>query len=108
MEQSIKIEAIIPIPKNQVLIQKVELERLQSFELTGKYWSMQDLEERINKKRDWIKENILYKSKFRKILDVSYGGFVYYPEKKGQNWSFQASKMATFLDENFTEIFSSL
>lgn len=108
MEQSIKIEAIIPIPQDQVLINKVELERLQSLELTGKYWSMQDLEERINKKRDWIKENILYKSKFREILDLKYGGFVYYPEKKGQNWSFQASKMATFLDENFAEIFSSL
>ena len=108
MEQSIKIEAIIPIPQDQVLINKVELERLQSLELTGKYWSMQDLEERINKKRDWIKENILYKPKFKKILDVNSGGFVYYPEKKGQNWSFQASKMATFLDENFTEIFSSL
>ncbi|MBA1160316.1 DUF771 domain-containing protein [Bacillus licheniformis] len=108
MEQCIKVQAIIPIPENQILIEKVELKRLQSLELVGKYWSMQDLEERTNKKRDWIKENILYKPKFRMILDVNYGGFVYYPERKGQNWSFQANKMAKFLDENFAEIFSSI
>ncbi|MFD2682608.1 DUF771 domain-containing protein [Virgibacillus sp. MSP4-1] len=107
MEQSIKIQAVIPIPEDQILIEKVELERLKSLELQGRYWSMQDLEERINKKREWIKENILYKPKFKMILDVNNGGFVYYPEKKGQNWSFQANKMAHFLDKNFSEIFSS-
>lgn len=107
MEQSIKIQAIIPIPEDQILIEKVELERLQSLELQGRYWTMQDLEERINKKREWIKDNILFKPKFKMILDINNGGFVYYPEKKGQNWSFQATKMSKFLDETFSEIFSS-
>lgn len=107
MEQIIKIQATIQIPENQILIEKVEFERLQSLELYGKYWSMQELEERTNKKRDWIKENILYKPKFKSILDLHNGGFVYYPEKKGQNWSFHATQMANFLDKNFAEIFSS-
>ncbi|PMC35734.1 DUF771 domain-containing protein [Bacillus sp. UMB0899] len=107
MEQSIKIQAIIPIPEDQILIEKVEFERLQALELQGRFWSMQDLEERINKKRDWIKENILYKPKFKAILDINNGGFVYYPEKKGQNWSFQATQMAKFLEGHFVEIFSS-
>ena len=56
---------------------------------------MKDLEKRVNRKSEWIKENI-YPSKFKKILDVESGGFVFYPETKGQTWSFQASKMTVF------------
>jgi phage pi2 protein 07 len=67
---------------------------------------MKDLEKRINRKNEWIKENILYPTKFRKILDVENGGFVFYPKSKGQNWSFHASKMADFLDKNFHMIFT--
>lgn len=107
MEQSLKVEAIIQIPADQVLISRIEFERLQSLELTGTYWTMQELEEKTNKKRDWLKDNLLYNPRFKKILDVKEGGFVYYPEKRGQTWSFQASKMARFLDDNFAEIFSS-
>ncbi|WP_225986212.1 DUF771 domain-containing protein [Psychrobacillus glaciei] len=33
-------------------------------------------------KHEWIKGNILYPSKFKKILDVHNGGFVYYPQVK--------------------------
>ncbi len=41
-----------------------------------------------------------------KILDEENGGFVFYPKSKGQTWSFQASKMAKFLDEYFDRIFA--
>jgi phage pi2 protein 07 len=67
---------------------------------------MKNLEKRLNYKNEWIKQNILYPSKFRKILDVKSGGFVYYPKKKGETWSFHAYKMAKFLVEYFCEIFS--
>jgi phage pi2 protein 07 len=73
--------------------------------LTGVYWNIKDLEKRINKKSDWIKENILYPSRFKKILDIDNGGFVYYPETKGQPWAFQVTKMAEFLEGNFQRIF---
>lgn len=66
---------------------------------------MKDLEERTGKKIEWIKENILYPPSFKKILDVHNGGFVYYPEKKGEKWTFHASLMAVFLDKNFNKIF---
>lgn len=107
MEQYLRINAKIPIPEEQILIEKVELVRLQSLEYKGQYWTMQDLEKRTNKKRDWLKDNILFNPTFLSKLNVDNGGFVYYPVKRGQNWSFQASKMAKFLEENFTEIFSS-
>lgn len=106
MNQSLNVELSIPIPADKVLISKVELEELKQQELAGVYWSMKDLENRINKKCEWIKENILYPSHFRKILDSENGGFVFYPKSKGQTWSFQASKMAEFLDKNFHKIFN--
>ncbi|CEG28118.1 DUF771 domain-containing protein [Bacillus sp. B-jedd] len=103
--QQLEVSITVPIPDDTVLIKKVELKELKEQSLTGVYWSMQDLEKRINKKSEWIKENILYPTRFRKILDCEIGGFVYYPKNKGQTWSFHASKMAAFLDNNFSLIF---
>ena len=106
MQQHISANILIQIPTDQVLITKVEYEELKKQELLGAYWSMKDLEQRTNKKHEWIKEKILYREQFKKILDVEYGGFVYYPKSKGQNWSFNAIKMAQFLDKYFQEIFT--
>lgn len=103
--QQIKVELSISIPSEYVLIKKVDLEELRKYELVGVYWSMKDLENRINKKSVWIKENILYPSRFRKVLDSENGGFVYYPKAQGQNWAFQATKMSEFLEKNFALIF---
>lgn len=103
--QKIKAEVVITIPEDMVLITKVEYKQMKLNELTGVYWSMKDLEARINKKQEWIKENILYPQRFKKILDVNNGGFVYYPESKGKTWAFQATKMVDFLDRNFQHIF---
>lgn len=105
MQQQLSFTITIPIPDDSVIISKVELEELKKAQLNGVYWSIKDLEQRINRKNEWIKENILYPTKFRKILDVESGGFVFYPKSKGQTWSFQASKMAEFLEKHFKEIF---
>lgn len=104
--QLINVALSIPIPADSVLISKVEWEELKKHELIGVYWSMKDLESRLNRKHEWIKENILYPSHFRRILDIKNGGFVYYPEARGESWSFLATKMADFLDEKFAQIFS--
>ncbi|MEL3962369.1 DUF771 domain-containing protein [Lysinibacillus endophyticus] len=106
MDQHIQVQLSIPVPQDMIIITKVELERLKKADLSGQYWTMMDLEKKINKKQEWIKDNILYK--FRGILDVKNGGFVYYPEKKGQTWSFHAPKMAQFLEHNFSSIFTNL
>lgn len=88
-----------------MLITKVELEELRHQELSGVYWTMRDLESRTNKKQNWLKENVLFVPRIKEQLDVSKGGFVYYPKKSGEKWSFLASKMAKFLDENFYLIY---
>lgn len=103
--QQLTVQLSIPIPSDSVLIKKTELEDLQKQELLGVYWSMRDLEQRINRKSEWIKANILYPPRFRKMLDAEQGEFVFYPKVKGQNWSFQASKMAEFLEKHFADIF---
>ncbi|NEU29958.1 DUF771 domain-containing protein [bacterium LRH843] len=102
--QQLKVNLTIQIPEEYVLVSKVELEQLKQKELTGVYWNMKDLEERTKRKQVWLKENVLFPTRFRKVLDSELGGFVFYP-KQGQTWCFQASKMAEFLDKNFSNIF---
>ena len=99
--QQLEVNLSIPVPSDQVLITKVELKELKDQSLSGVFWNMKDLEKRTGKKQDWLKENILYQSRFRNELEK----FVYYPQSKGQPWSFQARKMAEFLDKNFKRIF---
>lgn len=103
--QQLNVSLAIPIPEDSVLISKVELEELKEVQLLGVYWNMTDLENRIGKKKNWIKDNVLYPPKFKKVLDIENGGFVYYPKSQGQTWSFHANKMARFLDDNFNSIF---
>ncbi len=103
--QQLEVKLSIPIPGDSVLISKVELEELKREQLTGVYWNMKDLQQRINKSDRWIKENILYPTRFKRILDSENGGYVYYPKNQGQTWSFHARKMAEFLDKNFNKIF---
>ncbi|MGJ9460680.1 DUF771 domain-containing protein [Oceanobacillus sp. CF4.6] len=99
--QHLNVQLNVPIPADKVLVSKVELEELKQESLSGVYWSMKDLEKRTSKKQEWLKENILYKGKFRPILE----GFVHYPKSKGQTWSFQAKRMSQFLERNFDQIF---
>lgn len=103
--QQLEVSLSIPIPEDMVLIKKVKLKELEQAVLLGVYWNMKDLEARTNKKSEWIKEHILYPTKFKKVLDVDQGGFVYYPKVRGQNWAFQATKMTEFLEKNFNRIF---
>jgi len=105
--QNLNLNLTISIPQDLVIITKMELNELKSNELNGLYWNMKDLEQRTTRKSEWIKEKILYPSKFRKVLDADNGGFVFYPKAKGQTWVFQANKMSEFLDRHFSDIFGS-
>lgn len=104
--QQLNVNLSIPIPEDSILIKKIELEDLKQQSLSGVYWNMKDVADRVKKSDRWIKENILYPPRFKKVLDLKNGGFVYYPESQGQTWSFQAKEMAEFLDKNFSQIFT--
>ncbi|MGX7593648.1 DUF771 domain-containing protein [Planococcus plakortidis] len=103
--QKLNIELSVEIPGEYVLITKVEYEELKSNELRGVYWNMKELEKRTGRQSTWLKENVLYPERFRKVLDIEYGGFVAYPKSQGQPWTFSALRMEKFLDENFSQIF---
>lgn len=99
--QQLNVQLAIPIPADQVLISKVELEELKGYQLAGVYWTMKDLEQRTGRRKEWLIENILYKPRFKKQLE----NIVYYPKGKGSPWSFNAPKMAQFLEQNFHLIY---
>jgi phage pi2 protein 07 len=104
--QSFDLQLSISLPENLVVIERVEYEKFLNQDLKGQWWSMKDLEERTNKKIEWLKENVLYVKRFKEVLDVNQGGFVYYPQGRGQCWSFQATRMSEFLEKNFASIYS--
>jgi phage pi2 protein 07 len=69
------------------------------------WWNMKDLEEATGYSDDWLKDKILLRPYYKKILDIENGGFVYYPEKRGEKWLFIASRMQEFLEKHFVQIF---
>ncbi|MDI7740571.1 DUF771 domain-containing protein [Lysinibacillus fusiformis] len=73
MQQQLSVNLTIPIPSDSVLITKAELEELNQSKYDGVYWTMKDVEIRVGKKSDWIKERILYPPNLRKKLDVNFG-----------------------------------
>lgn len=103
--QQLNIKMNITIPEDMVIITKVELEELKQDQLKGVYWTMKDLEMKTGRSANWLKDNILFKPQFKKILDSQNGGCVFYPRVKGQPWAFKAIEMAEFLDGNFQRIF---
>ncbi|NRD80338.1 DUF771 domain-containing protein [Bacillus sp. BRMEA1] len=70
------------------------------------WWTMKDLEYATGYSDDWLKENILLRPCYKKILDLDNGGFVYYPERRGEKWLFIASRMQEFLEKYFVQIFA--
>jgi phage pi2 protein 07 len=69
------------------------------------WWNMKDLEQATGYSDDWLKDNVLLRPAYKKILDLENGGFVYYPEKRGEKWMFIASRMQEFLERYFMQIF---
>lgn len=87
--QKIKVEAMIEIPNNYVLITKAEYETFKENELTGIFWSMKDLEQHTGKKHLWLKDKLLYRPEFRKVLDSKNGGVYLLSRVAGANMEFQ-------------------
>lgn len=92
MQQKIEVKLLIPVPAEYVMIKKVEYQELKQSELLGRYWTMKDLEERTGMKSQWLKENILYKPKFKVQLEK----FVYYPNSQGGSGVFRPRRWLNF------------
>lgn len=99
--QHLQINLTVQVPDDHVLVKKVQFEELQREKLSGRYWTMEELEERTARKQLWLRTNLLYVPRFKKELEK----FVHYPNSQGDKWSFHAIRMAKFLDDNFCLIF---
>lgn len=107
--KELEIDLRVTIPDDYVLLKKVDYLKLKKTNKEaekGRWWTMSDLEKRLGRSREWIRENILLIPEFKKILDVENDGFVYYPRNQGESWAFLASKMSEFLEDNFNDIFT--
>lgn len=102
MNEYITIE--VKLSDDAIVSSKKDYQELLDDQLRGKWWTLADLEARTNRKYLWLRENILEVQKFKKMLDVENGGFVFYPLGRGFEWSFNALPMSKFLDEYFPEI----
>lgn len=71
------------------------------------WWTMKDLEKVTGYKYDWLTIHVLFRPEYKKLLDIenSPTGCVYYPRCRGDRWGFVASRMQTFLETYFSEIF---
>lgn len=96
------LEVKVAIPDDMVIIKKIEYQELLDSVSNQLVWSMKDLERALGRSDDWIKEKILYPH--REELDIQLGGFVKYPESKGQPWRFGAKRMSEWLEENIKEV----
>ena len=99
-----KINVEITIPENLVLISKIEYEQLQNDSDIGRWWTLQDVLDRTNRSRDWLKNNILFHPRYKKIIDVKNGGFVKFPNGGRDTYLFLPSKTKEFLEDNFSEL----
>ena len=99
-----KISAEITIPSDLILISKIEYEELQEGADVGRWWTLKDVLSRINRERDWFKQNVLFNPKYKKRIDVKNGGFVKYPTGGRDTYLFLPSRTKEFLEENFAEL----
>lgn len=103
--QKIKVETVIEVPKEYVLILRADYEELQKADDRGRWMSLKEVVSRINRSSKWFCEQVLEKPQYRKKLDVNNdGGFVHYPRGGGDAYSFLKSETIEFLETYFKEI----
>ncbi|MFF3099968.1 DUF771 domain-containing protein [Viridibacillus arvi] len=52
----LNLNVTVQIPEGYVIVAKFELEELQKNQFDCVYWSMQDLQNHVNRKQDWFKK----------------------------------------------------
>ena len=105
MAQTIKMQVEFIIPPDQVLISKIEYERLQDADSYGRTCSLEKFAELLGKSERWAKDNLLQNAVFKRKLDEKNGGFVHYPKGPGDPYSFLEDEARKFIKDNFGRIF---
>lgn len=101
MKQILEVKATIPIliPEDMILINKIEYQELKQQDFDG-WVGMDVFTEKSNRSVPTISK-VLRKPDLRKRISVENGGWVYYPNGKGDNWSFHYKEMMEFINNEF-------
>lgn len=105
MPQTIKMQVEFVIPPDQVMISKIEHERLQEADSFGRVCGIEKFAKLLGKSERWAKEEVLQNPAFKRRLDVKNGGFVHYPKGPGDPYSFLEDDARKFIKDNFGRIF---
>ncbi len=100
MTQIFKVNATIDIPPTLIIIERNEYNSLLKANQRGRWWSLQDVMQRISISQKSFSEKVLNNPRFQDQLKE----FTRFPSEKGERYYFLASKMQEFLEENFKEI----
>ncbi|ANS02501.1 hypothetical protein DS56701_06 [Lactococcus phage 56701] len=106
MEQTLEVQATISvlIPEDKVLVDKVEYQELKEKDFDG--WVGMDVFIKKSNRSIPTVSKVLRKPDLRKRISVENGGWVYYPNGKGDNWSFRFKEMMNFINKEFYQKFS--
>ena len=106
MKQILEVKATIPIliPEDMILIDKIEYQELKQQDFDG-WVGMDVFTEKSNRSVPTISK-VLRKPDLRKRISVENGGWVYYPNGKGDNWSFHYKEMMEFINNEFYQKFN--
>ncbi|KAA1039152.1 DUF771 domain-containing protein [Macrococcus equipercicus] len=91
-----RIQAVITLPSELVVLKKVDYEKLQD-EASDVWWTMQDLMDTTQKGRKWLMKYIINDEYMKKRISA----FTIFPSNQGGEYSFNRRQMRKFLDENF-------
>ncbi|MBQ5153740.1 DUF771 domain-containing protein [Macrococcoides caseolyticum] len=100
MPQVFEVNATIDIPPSLIVIERNEYDKLLKSSLKGRWWSLNDVMQRISISQKSFSDKVLNNPRFQNELSE----FTRFPKEKGERYYFLASKMENFLEENFKEI----
>ncbi|KST97848.1 DUF771 domain-containing protein [Lactococcus lactis] len=106
MKQILEVKATIPIliPEDMILINKIKYQELKQQDFDGCV-GMDVFTEKSNRSVPTVSK-VLRKPDLRKRISVENGGWIYYPNGKGDNWSFKFKEMMEFINNEFYQKFN--
>lgn len=96
-----EIKATIEIPKDMILITKIEYETLIDSDPLGKIRDLNWFCSLVGKDSRWVKPRILENPRFKRKINAENGGFVHYPKFNGDRYQFLEKQAREFIDKNF-------
>ncbi|WP_105995741.1 DUF771 domain-containing protein [Staphylococcus agnetis] len=98
MQQTLRVS--ISIPETHVMLSLEEFQEYKKLELKGKYFTLAQLAERIDRSEAWIKNHVIENPRNRRQIEK----FSKFSTGKGTGYMFHAEKILEWLDNNFEEV----